>query len=385
MPNQFNEICGSLSIPRHNIDKDEENNVTLAYSVVKQNQDIIKTFIFKDTTLFFEGYPYSEELTEKDNWSGVDLEQCRFFEAHEGTLIKVFNISGKWYTSTNRKLCSMKSKWAAKSTTFGLYFADAVKRLVDADIYENDSLAHKTKESLDFLTKIYDKNLNKNFKYMFLLTPHSEERIVCKTKELKFYHIGTLDENNIISYDVPVSFNNCIVDKPKELFFKIKTKNFICDQLKNIDPFQIQGFIAIHTHKQTNHFKFINSQYKYYYSLRNNNPNLKLRYLALRNHKDQISFNKFVDFIHLYNFDEEACNIEAMLKKMTSFFHDRYMNIYILKKQNIFLSETEHFILEQIHNIYIKTKIINTQNRIYEILGTLNVLKINRAMKEWNH
>lgn len=380
---------------KHVSDEDIENHVSLYCTNIcgTQHPSNGKSYIFIKDELFFEGYPYSEELTENDDWSHINLNNCRFFEAHEGTLIRVFNINGKWYTSTNRKLNAIKSKWASKQNTFGFHFAEALRQLIDDDSFEESNLSEpfvkrfekKEKDVRLFLESLYETNLNKNYKYMFFLMPSEEERIVCDVNNPKFYNIGVFDENNKLSFDLDVSFNGCLVEKSKEFDFKELTKRDISQKLQELNHFESPGYIVIEQKPdQVRHFKFLNKTYKYLFDLRNNNPNIKLQYLTLRRCENKNDDKKLIDFINLYNYYEESKNIEELIWKISNNLHKFYMMKYIERIECKELTEKEQITLVRIHGFYKNTNIKTTPTRISEILTILDPREINTLIKELN-
>jgi hypothetical protein len=387
-------------------DLDKSNNVSLFcgnYNTSQTTKNVqhptnIRGYVFHNDKLFFQGFPTSVEL-EDSMLDTLNLNDCRVFEAHEGTLIRVFHINGTWYTSTNRKLDAMKSKWAAKHETFGHRFTDAIREIIDDQIYEeneeneeyakgvghfNENLQRLNDQNRDFLTDVYNRNLNPDYKYMFLLKPSHEERIVCKAEPRPtIYHVGTFNENNILNLDDAVSLDGNIVDKPKE--FKFMSVDEIKNRVEKVNIDHHQGFILIKSGEEDIHYKYSPSKYKYLFGIRGNIPSLKFRYLQLRRYgvsQERFTFADFKSFLELYNFDQMSKQIESDIYDVCCDLHQKYIMYYVDKK-HIDISEFEKDILQNIiHTAYVETRLKTTISRINDMLTNGKPSIINHLLKQ---
>lgn len=349
-----------------------------------EHQSDVKSYVFHGEKLFFEGYPYSIELTQSSlmknhREAGFDFEKCKFFEAYEGTLLRVFNIQDKWYVSTNRRLNAMNSKWAAKTTTFGLCFADAVRDLVDAEYFESESLEDKKKTALMFLTDMCEKNLDKSKKYMFLLKPCEEERIVCETSKSEFLNVGVFDEFNQLNFEEDVFFDGCKVPKP--LQFHFKSFEEMMEALEDVDIRYSLGFIAI---QDDHHYKIMKDKYKELFALRNNVPSIRFRYLQLeylKNVKGQkYDIQRFLD---LYNFDPEP--VRKLIWDVAQDLFSKYRDYYIMRN-TAEMSENVSNILSEVHNVYRNRRYKNFRidpNVISDILAMQRPSTLNHLIREY--
>lgn len=366
-----------------------------------------KSYVFNGDQLFFEGYPYSIELSQT-NYEGLEFEKCRFFEAHEGTLLRVFNINGKWYTSTNRRLDAFNSKWAAKTTTFGIHFADAVRENIRAvnddeffeDEEEDKKLEDKKKDARDYLNKIYEANLDKTKKYMFLLEPCKEERIVCLTKSPRFFNIGVFDKDNNLSLDEDVVLDGYKVPKPQELVFE--DMRAMLYALDSIDFKRIQGFIAIQSEegRDDKHFKILNNQYKYYFGLRGNTSSIRFRYLQLEHQNTMINLGlgtnqqttsqtkqMLDDFCAMYDFNPQPL-LEYIWVKIVGDLFQKYQQRYIRKMPDTSLTEKQDNMLKEIHRHFIESlrtgnRRLTDKTRIMDILSIQKPSSLNQLITEY--
>jgi hypothetical protein len=374
------------------------------YSVPHSNN--AKSYVFNGDQLFFEGYPYSIELTQT-NYEGLEFEKCRFFEAHEGTLLRVFNINGKWYTSTNRRLNAFNSKWAAKTTTFGIHFADAVRENIravnDDEFFEDEeekNLEDRKKDARDYLNKIYDASLDKTKKYMFLLEPCKEERIVCLTNSPRFFNIGVFDKDNNLSLDEDVVLGGHAVPKPQELVFE-DMKEMLC-ALDKINFNLIQGFIAIQSEegRDDKHFKILNSQYKYCFGLRDNTSSIRFRYLQLEHQNTMINLGLGInqqttaqtkqmldDFCAMYDFNPRPLHEYVWLKIVGDLFQ-KYQQRYIRKMPDASLTEKQDRMLKEIHQHFIESlragnRRPTDKTKIMDILSMQSPSSLNQLIAEY--
>jgi hypothetical protein len=351
-----------------------------------------KSYIFVGDNLFLEGYPYSTEIAIPDCERIIEpvLSKCRFFEAHEGTLIRVFNVKDKWYTSTNRRLDAFNSKWAAKTTTFGLHFAAAVQECIrsvdDDDIFEGEeiSIEEKKKCSRDYLNKIYEENLDKTKKYMFLLEPCDEERIVCCTKSPNFFNIGVFDKDNNLSLNEEVKLDKFIVPIPKEYVFD-NMKDLV-DTLEDVNIDEIQGFIVIQSEagKDDKHFKILNSRYKYLFNLRGNTPSIRFRFIELANNPKTAQTKMIDDFCELYSFDPTDLK-NYIWERVVEDLFQKYQNRYI-KKIPDFTTTKQDKMLNTIHSHYLRFKSSYSRTDRTRIMNILSIQKpsdLNQLIGEY--
>ena len=216
---------------------------------------------FNGDKLVLSSFPFTPEFSDTDVDSiremlGENFENCSFYDSYEGALIRVFNFSGKWYTSTHRKLNASNSKWASRQS-FGLCFSNALEHEITINQEFKDSLPAG---ELSVVDKFYS-TLDVSKQYMFLVLNNRENRIVCDPQEgSKLYHVGTfvdgvcsLDKNTLLSYPKKHTFSN--IDE-------------LLDYVRSCDIKKIQGVVAFtSTNKQ---FKIVNKTYQDMFCIRGN-------------------------------------------------------------------------------------------------------------------
>lgn len=307
--------------------------------------------------VFLPGFPKPIEIDETHN--DLDVNDFSIYDSHEGTIIRIFFIENKWYVSTNRKLDAMKSKWSSKYTTFGQSFTNAIRYIMDdLDEDEDDELDMTFSEKLnitscknnEYLNKIFQAHLDPTKKYIFILKPSQEERIVCRVEPVPtIYHIGTFDKDNNFDLDSHISLNDTIIEKPKKHVFS-SFQEMTC-AVENINIDHYQGLILI-CKKTNQHYKFLNHRYKYLFDIRGNVSSLKFRYIQLRNGDRKI----LNDFIALYNFGKECNNIERDLQRLSIILNEKYKNTFILKTEPISNKTKEDLFIKIINTFYRKTR-----------------------------
>ena len=265
----------------------------------------------------------------------------------EGTIIRVFWYQDQWYISTNRKLDAFKSYWSSH-LSFGQLFVNEIFMIYNETTIE-----------------AFMNRLQKEYVYFFLLRPTIESRIVCEIDNTKpsLYFIGYLTKENLngnLNYDSDVLSE---ISRMEEIHFE--TWDDVLNYVKDINIWESQGVILFER-ERNKQIKILNGRYKYMWSIRNNNPNLYLRYLEIRSDN-----NKMEDFFKLYpKFISIADKIENKIFEISKYIHEAYIQRYIQKKY-LSLPKQEYMILKKAHEWH---NVDKNHNRIYrtKILQLLN-------------
>lgn len=373
--------------------QDVENSIILDYSKIIDGVEMKGVVSYNDT-IFFKGLPTPIEMTMFDaELKGFTIDPSfKIYESHEGTLIRVFNIEGKWFVSTNRKLNASNSKWASKHETFGQYFTLAIREIVqEAEEDEDEAVVLPYKEQVEnlnrknseFLKKVFDRNLCATNKYLFLLKPSHEERVVCHACAVPtVYHVGTFDsEDNEVSDDLVL--DGKLVDRPKQRSFQ--TLQDLKSAMDELDIYSLQGFLILNDRCT---YKILHDEYKRLFDLRGNIPSLRFRYLQLRRYScdRKITLKDFEDFVSLYNFEADETDIELEIFKLCEDLHEKYMSVYVYHDKELpSLSETEqNFLSKTVHKAYIESerRINTTPSRINDLLTRVEPPILNKLLNE---
>lgn len=308
---------------------------------IKKNRGVVKDLEDNIVALslpYTDEYVYEEEKPDEIHLE--DLEKYRIHRSIEGTVIRVFWYDDKWYITTNRKLDAFKSFWSSH-LSFGQLFVNQIFSIFHENTIEG------------FLGRLDQENI-----YYFLLLPTIENRIVCKVDHTKpsLYFIGFLSKNNMdgtLSYKDEKLEN---IPQMEELTFQTKEELF--NYVKDVDIWESQGLILFER-ESNKQFKILNSKYKYYWTIRNNNPNLYLRYLEIRSDPKKLD-----DFFRLYpKFIQIADRIECHIFEISKYIHEAYLQRYI-QKNYLSLPKQEYMILKKAHEWHNLDK---NNNRIYRI------------------
>jgi len=310
----------------------------------------------KDTdNIIAYSFGYTDLYTEEDDIQTIfeNLQDWKFYYSLEVTLLRLFMYNNKWYLVTHKKLDAFKSRWSCRET-FGELFVSSLNKIFDVP----------TNQVFDWLTN----QLNPQQIYFFLLKSNYENRIVCQYnhKQDKIIFLGTL-----LKGEGNEKFNFCTFETEPLLKIKgpenIEINNY--DELKNIvhniNPFQYQGIIAIQK-TSGKQIKILNNEYHKFYQLRGNNPNLRFRYLELRNDEQKLK-----DLYNLYpKYAETFDHYEDILYKISRMIYHFYVNRYI-KNQFITLPKEEFLVMKKCHNWYLLDR---KENRIFtkKIMEFLN-------------
>lgn len=315
---------------------------------VKLQRSVVKDM---DGNVVTISLPYTDEYVINDEVElpEMDLGDYDVYTSMEGTLLRLFYYQDKWYVTTNRKLDAFKSYWSSHFS-FGQIFVN--------------NILHIYKETN--IETFFDK-LDKGNTYFFLLMPTIENRIVCLVDSTlpSLYYLGYFEKGDI--------GENVVIRRGEELMeisrlVKLEMDNDMTkvkDFVKSVDVWKNQGVILFHKHKNRQ-VKFLNEEYKRLWSIRNNNPNLFLRYFEIRTDEKMLD-----DFFKLYpKFVTVADRFEYQIFEVSKHLHQAYVDRYI-RKQYVSLPKQEYVILKKAHDWHNKDR---NYNRIYrtKMLNLLN-------------
>jgi hypothetical protein len=240
----------NIKVPDDLVEVDTQNALTLYTS---ESDPKFMSVIFDNTTKqpvsFF--FPKTLEYTEEDlTILDEDVSEWTWFESYEGTIIRMFYHNGEWKTSTRRRINSYNSYWGS-NTSFG-------------EMFDNAS------------TGISRERLDKSLTYTFLLTSNSHNRLVCKANPTPLIFTGTFDKNGRFSTDGNVTNNPGMISLPTRTF---SDSVALSQTISLIEVSALQGYLGYHA-KTQRFIKVIKSEYLYLRHLRNNEPDLRARYLS---------------------------------------------------------------------------------------------------------
>jgi hypothetical protein len=314
---------------------------------IKSQRGIVIDKVDKTQIVGSFGYTNQYIVNEKEEIEAVlgSIENWNFFYSIEATLIRIAHINEKWYIMTHKKLDAFKSRWSCKDT-FGDLFESLLARMMDKP---------KSEKVLDSL--LYSV-LDKNKVYCFLLKSNFENRIVCQYnyKNDKIVYLGCFEKGTIVNLDtsIPSMKEFELFAKPEQVL--ITSVEDLFQKVESINCFEYQGIIACNKESLTQ-VRIFNQDYWKFYELRGNNPNLRFRFLELRNDPEKLKllyylYPKSADIFDQY---------EDTLHKISRMIYHFYVNRYI-KNQFITLPKEEFLIMKKCHDWYLLDR---QNNRIF--------------------
>ena len=329
--------------------------------------------VFHQDKIVMRAFPYTVEYDHTDKKSIEDniqpvFKDCTFYDAQEGALIRMFNFSGRWYTSTHRKLNAFRSKWSSKES-----FGTSFKRALESEVDNNKKLRDAIPDSSDGLLERFQSILDPAKQYMFLVRHNEENRIVCATPSRPtLYHVGTFVNGELVlSEDIHIPYPK------KHTFLNI---NELSDYVSNVDIRDIQGVIVFAPNNKQ--YKVLNRDYLDLFSARGNEPSIKFRYLQVRMNNRMVNMLKFL-YPEMCNTFEQYENTLYAIAKM---IYHSYVQRHVKGKWST-LPKQEYRVDRECHSWHEKDrkKNIVTLEKTVEVLNQQNPTSLNAMIRRFNN
>lgn len=356
--------------------KEEDDLCMIYYSNNKSENDLgtsCRSYIIDKKTLKPIATQFNKiirnddaiDILKETNWDNVVVQKC-----YEGTMLLVYNHSGKWYVSTRRYINANESCWIRKKS-YGELFEEAREGKFEFD------------------------DLNPDYCYHMILVHHENKNIVCydelgsEYKEL--YHVMTTEKytlNEITDYYI--NDNIKVIEEEQfddlnNLLTELKFINRASEYNKRILS---EGFILKvydgEVHKSN--FKILKLQteiYKKIASMKPNNSNEHQSYLELYQ-KDKL-------MEVLPYFTQHKKDIIRRLHQSMKMLSQELLDLYYItrKKGNpeIYSKLKEQYkkALFNLHGIYIqyKSKEFNNNNTDQlNIAKSINIHNVYNYLKK---
>lgn len=307
----------------------------------------LKRSIIQDTenNIITRSLPYTTEIEDLSGeiFQNIQWSEYDILPSIEGTLVRLFYYKNDWILSTNRKIDAFTSYWSCRFS-FGQLFWN--------------HLAHIYQDHVNYLSEYFYGKLDKTCTYFFLIQSNAENRIVCISQDPKLYYIGKYVGNN---YNVlcrePFDTEESI-PRVSPIQYNINNSQDMIEYIMgHVLPFETQGVLLFHK-QQNEQIKIFHPQYRKYWKIRNNIPNLQLRYLQLRMQSDD-DINQF--FILYPKFRVMADRLENTLLEISRLIYNAYINRFI-RKQYVSVPRDMYHILKTAHSWHLQDR---TLNKIY--------------------
>lgn len=315
--------------------------------------------VFDREKLIMKAFPYTDEYSHTKINELQELlknfQSFSFYKSYEGTLLRLFYFSGKWFLTTHRKLNAFKSRWSGQYS-FGCLFS----RALEHEYAINENFKNTLGETGDTMLEKFYSSLDKELQYMFLVRNTSDNRIVClqpSDVDTKLFSIGYF-KDGIFHMN---SINN--LKTPEKI--KLNNLSELEDYFKNeVNPTEFQGLVAL----DGNNFKIkiVHNDYEKLFNIRGNEPSIKFRYLQLRMDKEKVNqLNQlYPEMIPVFE------SYEKSLFEIAKTIHKAYIQRFI-KKNFITVPKEEFLVIGECHSWHISNR---EQNRISveKVIAVLN-------------
>ena len=327
--------------------------------------------VFDKKKLVMRAFPYTVEFSNSEVdqvKASLDpiFKDTRFYDSHEGALIRMFHYNGKWFTSTHRKLSAFSSKWGSKES-----FGSSFKRALEYEITINSRLREAIPQGDENLMERFQSTLNPNNQYMFLVRHCREHRIVCNYPENPtMYHVGTFVDGKLVMTEC------CNIPHPKE--YKFSSYDELFDHVSRVDIRHNQGVICFSPNNKQ--VKVVKREYQELFCARGNEPSIKFRYLQMRLNK---KVNDMLCLLYpdmIKTFDEMENNIYEIAKNIYSNYVQRF-----IKKRFVTVPTEEFAVIKECHLWHEEDRITHrmTMDKVIRVLNQQSPTNINRMIRRY--
>lgn len=326
--------------------------------------------VFHGEDIVMNAFPYTVELNVNTDYEDITstvnpiFDNCSFYDAYEGALIRVFHFDNRWYTSTHRKLNAFRSKWASRES-----FGTSFKKALEHEVNTNEKLRSTLETSDKSLLERFQNTLDKKKQYMFLICNSEANRIVCAAPaNPTLYHVGTfIDTKLILDDDINIPW-------PKKHNFK--NIDEVVNYVKNIDIRDLQGIICFTADNQQ--YKMIHPEYHELFKARGNEPSIKFRYLQVRMDPKLTSMLYFLYPKWDGTFDE----IENIIYEIAKQIYTAYVQRFI-KKRFVTVPTEEFKVIKECHKWHESDRANNriSLEKVIDILNSQSPTQLNRMIR----
>lgn len=349
-------------------DNDGELKIINYFGENKENYTTYRGCVMsvKDNSLVCPSFGHTIEYDNESE--DCVFENFKWFYSSEGTFCRLYYFNDKWYLSTHKKLSAFDSRWSSKYS-FGEIFQFYLKEMFPNNSYEE-----------------FCDSLDKSVIYYFFLRSNNQNRIICHVSNLeinkKCIFVGVRKDEK---FDLHEKFedNEFLKHFTRLTPLENASKDNYKEIVEKIDPFKYQGIIGFQLYDDDSKIKVVkilNKEYKNWISVRGNNPNIKFRYLEIRQDKEMVE-NLYKLYPKYSNtFDE----FEMILMKISRKIYRAYIDRYIRKKY-VTLPKYEYMVMKQCHEWYLENK---NENKIFarkvkDIMDKLSPVELYRMLSQF--
>ena len=349
-------------------DNDGELKIINYFGENKENYTTFRGCVMsvRDNSLVCPSFGHTIEYDNESE--DCVFENFKWFYSSEGTFCRMYYFNDKWYLSTHKKLSAFDSRWSSKYS-FGEIFQFYLKEMFPNNSYEE-----------------FCDSLDKSVIYYFFLRSNNQNRIICHVSNLeinkKCIFVG-VRKNERFDLEEKFEDNDFLKNFTRLSPLENASNDNYKEIVENIDPFKYQGIIGFQLYEDDSKIKVVkilNKEYKNWISVRGNNPNIKFRYLEIRQDKEMVE--------NLYKLYPKYSNIfdefEMILMKISRKIYRAYIDRYIRKKY-VTLPKYEYMVMKQCHEWYLENK---NENKIFarkvkDIMDKLSPVELYRMLSQF--
>jgi hypothetical protein len=327
------------------IDKDLENDKTNVLNtlqrqcnglIFEKNTNKLVAACQNKITNIEDKNEMKELIDNIKNEKHIRMEYCE-----DGTIMRLYNYNGEWYTATTRCINGSDSYWSSNKTFDDMFWETFNRKNID--------------------------KLDENKTYIFILL-HTENRIVVRHKFNTLVYICSIDNNTMeedyrnvfYNYNQKHNYNNkneqetINIRRPKQILnfdvnLFVKEPETYFNQTKRGLILKIYDEI----NQQWDSYKYDFDAYKMVKAVRGNVPQIRMRFLELLNDPNSLLLLEYHYPEHKFLFAMIKNGVNNICKQI----HKLYVDSHI--KHNVQVQEDNKFYrtLRQLHAQY---KITNT-------------------------
>lgn len=285
------------------------------------------------------------DLTNKDSLSVIQSE--------DGSILKVFYYN-EWIVSTSKRIDAARVKWSSEKSFYELLQAHLEQYL----------------EKDETVGDFFEKNLDKNYTYSFVLTGPENYHIISYTKSNLMFiskrHKSTFKEDTFLRTlglgDLVDGFTDLTISDSQKFNWASKTCQVDVSRIDTLLECKTQRGLIIQ--KNNIRYKYDYIWFKFAEKLRYNMPCMRLSYIAC-DYSERIEFRKIFGNDPLYD------QIDEMIKNIIHYTFKVYRESYIRKKYKVPFDHPILTLTSKVHYLYRTKNVPITLHDVYIIMNTI--------------
>jgi hypothetical protein len=250
-----------------------------------------------------------------------DVEYCE-----DGTVLRLYNYNGKWYTATRKCIDARYSYWSGFKN-----FDDMFWEIIESE-----------KEKLLSTLSI-------DTTYFFIMK-HVDNRIVVKNSQSSLVFLGSVNNRTMEeNYDFPCESKH-IISRTTIDNENLKNCTSVNEIVKMSEDTTKRGVII--TTEDGQKYKFDFSSFLKVKELRGNTPYIRTRILELLKEKDTLK--EFMELYSEYSFSYAA--VMWQLENAAKQIHKTYIESHVKRRMIIDNKHLYYKVIKQLHNRYKETQ-----------------------------